>query len=849
MAGTFLHMAGSFWRFVEENTNRSSKKVWWPMNVQQFLQAITADSDYRGQVAHHQIIPAQEAVFGHLDPSLPDALMQNLLKRGIRDLYTHQAEAIEKVRDGQNIVVVTATASGKTLCYNLPVLETYLTDKASTALYLYPTKALAQDQLKGLLRLTEGMEDEPLAGTYDGDTTDTARRKLRDEGQIVLTNPDMLHQGILPKHAAWGRFFGNLRYVVIDEVHTYRGIFGSNVANVIRRLRRICAHYGSNPVFICTSATISNPREHVEALLGLPAVLVDNNGAPRGERHVVLWNPPYIDEGKTERRSTNSEATWLMTRLIIGRIPTITFGRARVVAELIYRYVAETLEKSHPSLVKKVRPYRGGYLPAERREIERQLFSGELLGVTSTNALELGIDIGSLEACLVAGYPGTIASFWQQAGRAGRGSEPSLVVFIGYNAPIDQYLLQHKEYVFERSPENAVIDPDNPHVLLGHLRAAVFEKPFTAADEAAFGEYAGAIRELLQEAGEIAVVQGVGYWKGRGFPAAQVSLRNIAENTYTIIDETETNRSLGTTDELSAWQQLYEQAIYLHDGETYFVRKLDLDEKIAYVHKIDNDYYTQSITEIQISVTEREEEKPWRNATTFFGSAEVMVKPYLFRKIQFGSKDSLGFGSIDLPPKNMETYAFWVCPPVETLRRVKDFGRDPMEGLLGIANVLTEVLPLFVMADPADVGSVVDQKNADIPSVFVYDKYPGGMGFAHRAFEQVEELYQAALDLISACHCDEGCPSCVGSPIPPFSQLDPENAGKGRIPDKEAALVILHDLLEKEPYIPKVPAERAEAAVTSQPMTDEPLGVPEKRLPDRVELKVRQQLKKLQERK
>lgn len=819
------------------------------MNVQQFLQAVTADPEYRGQIAHHQILPAQEAVYEELSPALPEALGRTLSERGIHRLYTHQAEAVEWVRAGKNIVVVTATASGKTLCYNLPVLETYLKDANTTALYLYPTKALAQDQLKGLVRLADGLNPAPMAGTYDGDTTDTARRKLRDEGRIVLTNPDMLHQGILPKHAAWGRFFGNLKYVVIDEVHTYRGIFGSNVANVMRRLRRICSHYGSDPTFICTSATISNPKEHAEALLGLKVELIDNNGAPRGERHVVLWNPPYLDEGKTERRSTNSEATWLMTRLIVGRIPTITFGRARVVAELIYRYVAENMEKSHPSLVKKLRPYRGGYLPAERREIERQLFSGELLGVTSTNALELGIDIGSLEACLVAGYPGTIASFWQQAGRAGRGSEPSLVVFIGYNAPIDQYLLQHKEYIFERSPENAVIDPDNPHVLLGHLRAAVFEKPFAAPDEAAFGEYAGAIRELLQEAGEVAVVQGLGYWKGRGFPAAQISLRNITENTYTIIDETETPRSLGTTDELSAWQQLYEQAIYLHDGETYFVRKLDLEEKIAYVHKIDNDYYTQSITEIQISVTEREEEQAWRKSTVFFGSADVMVKPYLFRKIQFGSKDSLGFGSIDLPPKNMETYAFWVCPPVETLRRVKDFGRDPIEGLLGIANVLTEVLPLFVMADPADLGSVVDQKNTDIPSVFVYDKYPGGMGFAHRAFLCVEELYEAALDLIASCPCEEGCPSCVGSPIPPSSQLDPENAGKGRIPDKEAALVILHDLLEKTPYVPKIITEHRESAATYTEPAAEPLGIPEKRLTDRVELKVRQQLKKLQERK
>ncbi len=815
------------------------------VNVEGFLNALTHDLSYRGQVVRHQVFPCRQPVFGRLAPPLPAALAQALEALGVKELYSHQATAVQQVRAGKNIVVVTATASGKTLCYNLPVLERFINEPGATALYLYPTKALAQDQQKGLLRLAERLDPMPVVGVYDGDTSVASRKKLRDQGQIILTNPDMLHQGILPKHAGWGRFFGQLRFVVLDEIHAYRGVFGSNVANVLRRLRRICAHYGSNPVFICTSATIANPREHAEALLGMAVEVVDNDGAPRGERHVILWNPPFLDAGKTERRSTNSEATWLMARLIRERIPTIAFGRARVVAELIYKYVVEELEKTHPALAQKVRAYRGGYLPAERREIERQLFSGELLGVTSTNALELGIDIGSLEACLVVGYPGTIASFWQQAGRAGRGGEPALVVFIGHNAPVDQYLMQHGEYLFEHSPENAVIDPDNPHILLGHLRAAVYEKPLTAADERIFGDYAGAIRELLEEAGEVAVVQGAGYWKGQGFPAAQVSLRNISENTFTIIDESAGNRSIGTMEEQSAWQQLYEQAIYLHEGETYFVRELNLEERIACVRKIDADYYTQAITEIQIRVTEREEEKPWRKARAFFGSAEVMVKPYLFRKIQFGGKDSLGFGSINLPPNTMETNAFWLCPPLAALRRVRDFGRDPIEGLLGIANVLTEVLPLFVMADPADVGSVVDQANNDVPAVFVYDKYPGGMGFAHRSYENIEELFQAALELIHSCPCADGCPSCVGSPIPPFSQLDPENTGKGRIPDKEAALVILHELLELEPYIPRTVTVTAAGTGLPAPVA-EPLTQPVKRLPDRVELKVRQQLHMLQ---
>ncbi|HEX2954845.1 MAG TPA: Zn-binding domain-containing protein, partial [Bacillota bacterium] len=377
-------------------------------------------------------------------------------------------------------------------------------------------------------------------------------------------------------------------------------------------------------------------------------------------------------------------------------------------------------------------------------------------------------------------------------------------------------------------------------------RAAVFESPLNGRDEKIFGEYAGAIRELLAEAGEVAVIRGLGYWRGKGFPSAQVALRNISDNTYNIIDEAEGHRTIGTMDEISAWQQLYTQAIYLHEGETYFVRELNIEEKIAYVRKIDADYYTQSITEIQVKVLEQELEKNWRRSTAFFGSAEVMLKPYLFRKIKFGSRDSLGFGPIDLPPCNTETYAFWLCPPLNILRRVKEFGRDPIEGLLGIANVLTEVLPLLVMSDPSDIGSVVDQTNSDVPSVFVYDKYAGGAGFAQRAFERIEELFASALELIRDCPCQEGCPSCVGSPIPPFRQLDPENSGKGRIPDKEAALMILHDLLEREPYIPCPKEERITTMETAAALPEEPLGRPEKELSERVELKVRKQLLSLQ---
>ncbi|HEX7714172.1 MAG TPA: DEAD/DEAH box helicase [Bacillota bacterium] len=819
------------------------------MDVNRFLQELTASRDYQDQIITIRELPIREAVYGTPDPPLPAELSGLLKHLGIERLYSHQAEAINEIRAGHHTVIVTGTASGKSLCFLIPVLERYLANPQARALFLYPTKALAQDQLKNIARLIEPLAGpKPLAGTYDGDTTTNARKTLRDKANLILTNPEMLHQGILPKHPGWSEFLGNLQYVILDEIHTYRGVFGSNVANVIRRLRRICRHYGSDPVFIGTSATVNNPLEHAEKLLGVKMSLVDQDGAPKGKKYFVFWNPPYLDATKSERRSANSEAARLMVELIRERIPTITFTKARVVTELIYRYVQDQLQTVSPSLAKKVRAYRGGYLPEERREIERQLFSGELLGVTSTNALELGIDIGQLEACLIVGYPGTIASTWQQAGRAGRSKDESLVIYIPHQNPLDQYLAKHPEYFFEQNPEAVVVDPDNPHIVMGHIRSAAFESPVTAYDCQSFGTYSPAILELLGEAGELRRSADSWYWQSPGFPATEVSLRNIADNTFSIVDiSVEPHKVIGTLDEASAYEQIYTEAIYLHDGETYFVEEMNVPQKVSYVRKIDVDYYTQSVTEVQLIIKGRELEGKWRKGDTGFGDVEKMEKPYLFRKIKFGSRDSIGFGKISLEPVTMETKAFWVIPPASTLRLVKDFGRDPVESLLGIANVFTEVLPLLVMCDGGDIGSMVDLANNGAPSLFIYDRYPGGLGFAHRAFERVEDLFTAARDLIEACSCEGGCPSCVGSPLPPSPQLDPDTTGKGRIPDKEGSLVILHDLLELPPYIPRVAKEPVQATPTkADPVVAYPPFVP---LPEKVEEQLRQKLAGLKRKK
>ncbi|MBM4118471.1 DEAD/DEAH box helicase, partial [bacterium] len=466
---------------------------------------LAAEPGREGCLVHSERLPAREARFADPESPLPESLRAALAADGIGQLWLHQARALDAARRGENLVVVTGTASGKTLCYNLPVFETLLADPQATALYLFPTKALAQDQLKTAQRLAESLPElgRLRLGTYDGDTSTHTRRRLRAEGRLVLSNPDMFHGGILPGHTRWARFFMNLRFVVLDEIHSYRGIFGSNVAALMRRLRRVCRHYGSDPVFIMSSATIGNPRDLAAALVGAPVTLIDEDGSPRGPKQFYFWNPPPLESATGERRSANGEAKELLVRLVRRGHQVICFSRTRVSSELIYRYCRDALLREAPHLAARIRAYRGGYLPEERREIERQLFSGELMAVSSTNALELGIDIGSLDAAILVGLPPTVASTWQQAGRAGRGEAESCAILVGHNDPIDQYLMRHPEFFFRQNPEQAVADHGNPFILLPHLRCAAFELPLTPADEDLFGPLAPGVMEILEQRGEL----------------------------------------------------------------------------------------------------------------------------------------------------------------------------------------------------------------------------------------------------------------------------------------------------------------------------------------------------------
>ncbi|MBD3179121.1 MAG: DEAD/DEAH box helicase [Candidatus Latescibacteria bacterium] len=803
------------------------------MDTERFLNKVEASDFYQGQIAYSHRIRPRKARTGKLEPGLPRKLASVLEGSGIERLYLHQVAAVNNLRRGKSVVVVTSTASGKTLCYNIPVLERFLEDQQTRALYIYPTKALAQDQLRVLDRYSrDGIDIK--AGTYDGDTPSSQRRQLREEANVILTNPDMLHSGILPNHAKWAGFFSRLEFVVIDEIHTYRGIFGSHVSNVIRRLDRISGHYGAHPVCAASSATIANPGEHAEKLLGREVEVIGDDGSPRGEKKFIMWNPPTIDQIGIDRRSSNTEAAEIIARLVTNNIQTIAFVRARVVSEVLTRYVRGIMGGLRRGGEDSVHPYRGGYLPEERREIERRLFEGDLKAVISTNALELGIDVGALHASVIVGYPGSIASTWQQAGRAGRGEEESLVFFIPHNTPLDQYLVKHPEYFFGRSPENAIIDPGNPHVLLGQIRAAAFELPLSGKEVKAMGDYAPAIALLLEEEGELNYLRGDWYWRGKGYPSASVNLRNISPNTYTIIDSTGDNRVIGTIDEASAFQQVHPQAIYLHEAETYMVDQLDTEKKIALVSRCDVDYYTQSITETQVKVDREQKREKWKVSEIAFGDVSVTDLTFMFRKIKFGSRDSIGYGKCDLPPQILKTAGLWLVPPPEVFSEVRKFGRVPSEGLLGLSNVLREVVPLFVMCDPLDIGTTVNARSTRGQAVYLYDKYPGGLGFSLKAYDLIEDIMKASLDLIESCNCKGGCPSCVGSPIPPFSQLDPDTGGRGMIPDRESALVILHALLEMEPYRPSAPRRQSSARELRRPE-----GKP---LPVELEGKLREEL-------
>lgn len=708
-------------------------------------------------------IEPQEAKAKSIPESVDSRIRSALAKRGIEQLYTHQYTAYETIRKGENIVAVTPTASGKTLCYNLPVLQAIAEDDSSRALYLFPTKALAQDQKSELNEIISEMGIDIKSFTYDGDTAPAIRTIVRNVGHIVITNPDMLHSAILPHHTKWVSLFSNLKYIVIDELHTYRGVFGSHVANVIRRLKRICKFYGSNPLFICTSATIANPKELAEQLTGSHMRLIDDNGAPRGRKHFVFYNPPIANKPLNIRKSATVEVNHLARDFLTNKIQTIIFARSRVRVEIILSHIQELVKNKIGT--KSIRGYRGGYLPNQRREIEKGLRNGEILGVVSTNALELGVDIGQLQVCIMTGYPGSVASTWQQAGRAGRRHGEALILMVASNTPIDQYIVQNPEYFFDRSPESARINPENLLILVDHVRCAAYELPFKKDEQ--FGSLE--ITDILEYLTEERVLTHAGdtfYWANLAFPASEVSLRSAAQENVVIIDQSEAAnvKIIGEMDRFSAMTLLHDEAIYLHEGVQHQVEKLDWEHKKAYVRKVDVEYYTDANLAVKLKVlaTDRTENK--RTSAIHYGDVVVNAMPTLFKKIRLSSFENIGYGPINLPEEELHTSATWIelkeiDPEIET--------KTQEQLLLGIANVLKHIVPIHVMCDRSDIHVVsqIRAEHTQLPTIFIYDHYPGGIGLAEDVYKRFDEVKEAARKLIRKCPCEDGCPSCIGTEI------------------------------------------------------------------------------------
>ncbi len=714
----------------------------------------------RGNVAACRRLPARPPMLTEFPPSLDDRLVAALRRRGIAALYTHQASALRALADGRHVVVVTPTASGKTLCYNLPVLNRILADPSARALYLFPTKALSQDQYAELQSLVEAMGVDVKTHTYDGDTPVSARPIIRKAGHIVVTNPDMLHTGILPHHTRWMRLFENLRYIVVDELHQYRGVFGSHVANVIRRLRRICRHYDSDPQFVFCSATIANPQELAERLLGEEVALVDDNGAPRGEKYVILYNPPVVNPQLGLRRSAVLTARNLAANFLANGIQTIVFARSRLLVEVLLTYLQEEGQRRHlPAGA--IRGYRGGYLPLERREIERGLREGSVLGVVSTNALELGVDIGGLEAAVLVGYPGSIASVWQQMGRAGRRREAAAAVFVATSSPLDQYLVAHPEYLFERSPEHGLVNPDNLLILIEHLKCAAFELPFRDGER--FGvETTEEILSYLESQHVLYHANGLWRWTAESYPAEQISLRSASRENFAIIDVGDGARVIGEIDRYAAPTTVYEEAIYIHGGEQYQVERLDYPEKKAYVRRVNVDYYTDANLAVELQVLQEAGSHGGRTAAVAHGEVRVTYVPTIFKKIKFDTHENIGSGPIHLPQEEMHTTAYWLAMG-ESL--IAQLGRERLQsGLVGLGNLLVHVAPLFLMCDPGDIRVVcqIRSPHTGLPTAFLYEFYPGGVGLSERLYRLHRDLLARCLELVESCPCEDGCPSCVG---------------------------------------------------------------------------------------
>ncbi len=783
------------------------------MSIEEIIQSWKRSKSISPCITDLRVFHKKEGNYQPFPDFLHPLLKEALRVEGIESLYSHQTEAIQYVQEGKDVVIVTPTASGKTLCYNLPVLNKKLSDPSSKAFYLFPTKALSQDQMVELQNLIQKMGKPIRTFTYDGDTPQDARQAIRAQGDVVITNPDMLHTGILPHHTKWMSFFQNLRFVVIDELHTYRGVFGSHMTNVLRRLRRICDFYGSTPQFICCSATIANPKELAERLLEREVFLVDRNGAPSSEKIFIFYNPPVVNRELGIRGNHIHAARRLASPFLKQGIQTILFATSRLHVEVLTKYLKDRFEKGLEDKGK-VRGYRGGYLPEVRREIEKGLREKRVKAVVSTNALELGIDIGDLDVCIIAGYPGTIASTYQQAGRVGRRTEKSLAVLVARSQPLDQFIVENPNYFFGRSPEYGLINPDNLLILLSHIQCAAFELPFREGERFG-GEDLGEILRYLEEKGTLHYVDQHWYWTKDAYPAEKVSLRSASEENFVVVDTTKKKEEvIAEVDFTAAHTTLYEGAVYLCESEAYAVERLDYPNRRAYVKKSEGDYYTDAIDYTDVSILEGFERKQGEGIVYEHGEVRVLTRIIGYKKIKFYTLENLGYGKIELPDLQFHTTSYWLTFKKELLDRLSYSRLDVIEGVLGLGYAFHSMAALHLMCDPRDLNRCVGDRGAkwfirlsrdskgsysffnsqeeiskekmDLfePTLFLYDNYPGGIGFSHQLFDDTGSLLEKTLKLISKCDCRYGCPSCVG----PVKEVGERS--------KEVALALLREILK-----------------------------------------------------
>lgn len=728
--------------------------------VKELIEQWQSDPKMQNRVQHVRVLPERPASYATFPKQLHLSIKKALQSRGIEQLYTHQREAFDYAKEGKSFTAVTPTASGKSLCYHLPVLQRILEDSKTRALYLFPTKALAQDQKSEMNAMIEAMDEEILSYTYDGDTSPGIRQKVRKAGQIVMTNPDMLHSGILPHHTKWVSLFENLQFIVIDELHTYKGVFGSHVAHVLRRLKRICDYYGSNPIFICTSATIQNPKELAENLTNTKHQLIANNGAPAGKKTFLFYNPPIVNETFGVRRSAILEVKDLARKLYESEIQTIIFAKSRVRVEMLVTYLKSLTAQNIQD--ESVRGYRGGYLPSERRKIEKGLRDGTIQTVISTNALELGVDIGQLQACIMTGYPGNIASAWQQAGRAGRRQDDALIIYVAQSTALDQYIIQHPDYLLGNKPEEARVYPENMLILMDHLKCAAFELPFKQGEN--YAEFdVDDLLEYLAEEKILLKTTDTWHWMTDRFPAHDISLRSASQENVVIIDQTIKGNTtvIGEMDRYSAMTLLHEEAIYIHQGTQYQVEKLDWEEKKAYVTEVDVNYFTDANLAVELKVISEDRVRQLGKANVAFGDLMTLANATIFKKIRFNTHDNIGSGPIHLPPEELHTSGTWLH-----FKQPDDWTDDDLNSaMLGVAYAMNSFIPLYIQSDRSDVHVVPQVKaihNGE-PTFFIYDRYPGGIGLSERIYDLWEQLIRHVYEHVEGCSCQIGCPACIGA--------------------------------------------------------------------------------------